>query len=78
MNLRVTYQQAEAAINNRGVVKTPKTSEMEGFAKIINGFQPLIIVSKFSILDVCGNPATPLDGIYDINNFVVNVTWQIK
>ena len=51
---------------------------MEGFAKIINGFQPFIIVSKFSILDVWGNPATPLDGIYDIKNFVVNVTWQTK
>ena len=51
---------------------------MESFAKIINGVQPLIIVSKLSILDMCGNPATPLDGIYDIKNFVVNITWQAK
>ena len=43
-------------INNIGVVKTPKTSEMESFAEIINGFQVLIIVSKLSILYVCGKP----------------------
>ena len=43
---------------------------MESFAKIINGFQPLINVSKLL--------ATPLNGIYDIKNFVVNVTWQTK
>ena len=65
-------------INNRGVGKTHKTSEIESFAKIINGFQSLIIVSKFSILDMYGSPATPLDVIYDIKNFVVNVTWQAK
>ena len=43
-----------AAKANRGVVMTLKTSEMEGFAKIINEFQPLLNVSKLSILDVWG------------------------
>ena len=57
-------------MKNRGVIKTPKTSEMESFTKIIKGFQPLINASKLS--------ATSLNGIYDIKNFVVNVTWQTK
>ena len=49
-------QKAEATINNIGVVKTPKTFEMEIFANIINRFQALIIISKLFILDVCGKP----------------------
>ena len=31
-------------------------SKMESFATIVNGFQPIIIVAKLSILDVCGGP----------------------
>ena len=28
--------------------------KIESFAKIVNGWKPLTIVAKFSILDVCG------------------------
>ena len=51
---------------------------METFAEIINGFQPLIMFQSSSSQMYMRYSATPLNGIYDINNFVVNVTWQTK
>ena len=35
-----------------GGSKTPATSKMELFVLIVNGFQPLTIITKCSILDV--------------------------
>ena len=38
--------------NLRGGFRTAKTSKMELFVMIVNGFQPLTIITKSSILDV--------------------------
>ena len=40
----------------RNVPKTLQTSKMKSFTTIVNGFQPLIIVTNLSIVDVCGGP----------------------
>ena len=37
---------------HRGVFNTCQISRMEGFAEIVNGFQPLTAIAKRSILDV--------------------------
>ena len=34
----------------------PQTSKMEHFEITVNGCQPLVVVAKLSILDVCGSP----------------------
>ena len=47
---------------------------MEGFAKIIDKFQPLIIVLGLSILDMCGKPDYASKSYVNVKNFVVNVT----
>ena len=48
----------------RGVAGLPQTSKMESFATVVNGWTPLTIVAKLSILDVCGGPdyASGLEG----------------
>ena len=33
-----------------------QTSKMEIFARTVNGFSPLIIIAKLSIVDVCRDP----------------------
>ena len=40
----------------RGVTRPPQAAKTESFATIVNGFLPLNIVAKLSILDVCGGP----------------------
>ena len=42
--------------NCRGGSKAAATSKMERFVIIVNGFQPLTITTKRSILDVVGQP----------------------
>ena len=37
---------------HRGGSRAAATSKTEGFVIIVNGFQPLIIITKHSILDV--------------------------
>ena len=44
----------------RGVSRTPATSKMKFFVTLVNGFQPLINVTKNSMLDVAGILETPL------------------
>ena len=45
---------------NRGGSRTAATSKMERFVIIPNGFQPLTIITKRSILDVAAVPDPPL------------------
>ena len=44
----------------RGGSKTDATSKMEHFVIIVNGFQPLTIITKSSILDVAAVLEPPL------------------
>ena len=46
------------------VTRNPqKASNMESFATIVNGLQPLAIVAKHSILDVCENPGNVSESV---------------
>ena len=47
----------------RGGSRTPATSKMELFMIIVNGWKPLTIITKSSILDVAGVLDLPLGGI---------------
>ena len=47
--------------NIRGGSMTATTSKMELFVIIVNGFQPLTIITKRSILDVAAVPDPPLN-----------------
>ena len=47
--------------NLRGGSRTAATSKMELFVIIVNGFQPLTIVTKRSILDVAAVLDPPLN-----------------
>ena len=49
---------------NRGGSRTAATSKMERFVIIVNGFQPLTIITKRSILDVAAVLDPPLMIIY--------------
>ena len=44
----------------RGGSRTAATSKMERFVSIVNGFQPLTIITKRSILDVAAVLDPPL------------------
>ena len=46
----------------RGGSKAAATSKMECFVIIVNGFQPLTIITKRSILDVAGALDPPVLG----------------
>ena len=45
---------------NRGGSRAATTSKMECFVIIVNGFQPLTIITKHSILDVAATLNLPL------------------
>ena len=47
-------------IHNRGGSRAAATSKMECFVIIVNGFQPLTIITKHSILDVVAALDPPL------------------
>ena len=56
------YSQQFVTINGfRGGSRTAATSMMERFVIIVNGFQPLTIITKRSILDVAAIRDPPLD-----------------
>ena len=44
----------------RGESRTAATSKMEHFVIIVNGFQPLTIITKCSILDIAAVLDSPL------------------
>ena len=44
----------------RGGSRAAATSKMERFVRIVNGFQPLTIITKRSILDVAAAQDPPL------------------
>ena len=46
---------------SRGGSRTAATSKMEHFVIIVNGFQPLTIITKSSILDVATVLEPPLE-----------------
>ena len=55
----------------RGGSRAAATFKMDRFVIIVNGFQPLTIITKCSILDVEAalDPPLPLDQIYCIRCF---------
>ena len=48
-------------LNCRVASRTAATSKMERFVIIVNGFQPLTIITKRSILDVAAGLDPPLN-----------------
>ena len=48
---------------NRGGSRTAATSKMERFVIIVNGFQPLTIITKRSVLDVAAVLDPPLASV---------------
>ena len=50
--------------NYGGGSRTAATSKMEGFVIIVNGFQPLTIITKRSILDVAAALNQPLQFLF--------------
>ena len=55
--------------NTRVGSRTPATSKMELFVIIVNGFQPLTIITKCSILDVAAVLDPPLNTESESNCF---------
>ena len=53
----------------RGGSRTAATSKMEHFVIIVNGWKPLIIITKSSILDVAGVLDPPLKQTLDQSNW---------
>ena len=60
--LRVIFDNQLTFINNvsRGGSRAAATSKMESFVIIVNGFQPLTIITKRSILDAAAGLDPPL------------------
>ena len=50
-------------MNSRGGSRTAATSKMGRFVIIVNGFQPLTIITKRSILDVAAVLDLPLNSV---------------
>ena len=61
-DMLLTY--AKVMIKNRGGSRADATSNMECFVIIINGFQPLTIFTKRSVLDVAAALVSPLKNIF--------------
>ena len=61
----------------RGGSRTAATSKMELFVMIVNGFQPLTIITKCSILDVCSSSRSVSISIlfYEISVDKKSSTW---
>ena len=53
--------------HSRGGSRTAATSKMERFVIMVNGFQPLTIITKRSVLDVAAVLDPPLHRITMIN-----------
>ena len=54
---------------SRGRSRANATSKMECFAIIVNGFQPLTIITKHSLLDVAAALDPPsLEGVQGVNS----------
>ena len=51
----------------RGGYRTAATSKMELFLIIVNGWKPLTIITKSSILNVAADLDPPLKGIFRVN-----------
>ena len=67
------FQLKEPIMKPRGESRTAATSKMERFVIIVNGFQPLTIITKHSILDVAAalDPQLGKDGNIRGANLVV-------
>ena len=59
-------------LHHRGGSRTAATSKMECFVIIVNGFQPLTIITKRSILDVAAVLDPPLSLVAAIITFYNN------
>ena len=53
--------------NSRGGSRTAATSKMERFVVIVNGWKPLTIITKRSILDVAAVLDPPLNSVRRIS-----------
>ena len=58
--------------NVRDGSRTAATSKMEHFVIIVNGFQPLTIITKRSILDV----AAVLDPLLNVADTSTDLSWR--
>ena len=62
----------EGATQNRGRSRTVATSKAEVFAILVNGFQPLTIITKCSNLDVAAVLDPPLIGLLNRISFFLD------
>ena len=65
---------------SRGGSRTGATSKMERFVMIVNGFQPLTIITKCSILNVAAALDPPLPMVTSNNPpfFFIQMCWPLK
>ena len=64
LNNAISTQLRTIAYIDRGGSRTAATSKMEHFVIIVNGFQPLTIITNCSILDVAGVLDPPLIDVW--------------
>ena len=70
------YQWTSFYIIGRGGSRAAATSKIERFVIIVNGFQPLISITKHSILDVAAAIDPPLIGTSVMKEFSKFEPWQ--
>ena len=58
--LHVAHKRHQIMVITRGGSRTAATSKMEHFVMIVNGWKPLTIITKYSILDVAAVLDLPL------------------
>ena len=58
--------------NTRGGSRTAATSKVDFFVIIVNGFQPLTIITKSTTLDVASVLDPPLNTHHDVADFKVH------
>ena len=64
INIKSRLQLQISSTHTRDGSRAAATSKMECFVTIVNGFQPLTIITKYSILDVAAVLDPPLHTVY--------------
>ena len=71
----ICYERTVKMLGCRGGSRAAATSKMERFVIIVNGFQPLTIITKHSILDIAAALGSPL-GWLSTTNFLLHHVWM--
>ena len=70
----------DSSASTRGGSRTAATSKMERFVIIVNGFQPLTIITKRSILDVAAalDPPLSTNELNTLNGNIIAIINKLK